>query len=205
MLVPISGRSFEKKAAVFMDRDGTLNLSTKPDGTYLPVNKAEDLVLFDQAKEGLAEITQKTDFLKILVTNQGGIGAGHMTEEELKEINNKLLEDVRSSGGDLDAIYYATSVDKNDPMRKPNPGMLLKAAEEMNIDLSHSYMIGDMTTDIACGERAAAEVTTILLTETGSGGKDGKVNIRADIEVKDFKEASDLIVKRYQTEQNKSS
>ena len=193
MLVPLSGQSFHNKAAVFMDRDGTLNVSNKPDGSYLPVNKPEDLVLFDQAKDGLAELTKQTDLLKILVTNQGGIGAGHMTVEQLKKIDEKLLEDVRSAGGDIDAIYFASSNDKTDPMRKPNPGMLLKAAEDLGVDLSKSYMVGDMTTDISAGEKADEKVVSIGL-ETGSGCNDKKVDIKPDVMVKDFKAAADFII-----------
>ncbi len=193
MLVPLSGKSFHNKAAVFMDRDGTLNVSNKPDGSYLPVNKPEDLVLFDQAKDGLAELTKQTDLLKILVTNQGGIGAGFMTVEQLKEIDNKMLQDIRSAGGDIDAIYFASSNDKTDPLRKPNPGMLLKAAEEHGIDLTKSYMVGDMTTDISAGEKADPQVVSIGL-ETGSGCKDKKVDIKPDVMVKDFKEAADFII-----------
>ena len=202
MLISGSGKSLPKRPAVFMDRDGTINLSTKPDGSYLPVNKPEDLVVFDGAKEGLKDLTEKTDFLKVLITNQGGIGAGYTTEEKVGKIHDKLLDDVRKSGGDIDAIYMCPTMDKSDPMRKPNPGMILKAAEDLNIDLANSYMIGDRTGDIAAGEKA--HVTTILLKETGSGGKDGKVDVKSDVEVKDFKEASDFIIKEYEKKKNKS-
>ena len=202
MLVPLTGQSFHNKAAVFMDRDGTLNVSNKPDGSYLPVNKPEDLVVFDQAKEGLAELTKQTDLLKILVTNQGGVGAGYMSVEQLKKIDEKLLEDVRSAGGDIDAIYFASSNDKTDPMRKPNPGMLLKAAEDLGVDLSKSYMVGDMTTDISAGEKADEKVVSVGL-ETGSGCNDKKVDIKPDVMVKDFKAAAEFIIadhkKRFHT------
>jgi D-glycero-D-manno-heptose 1,7-bisphosphate phosphatase len=193
MLAPLSGQNFHNKAAVFMDRDGTLNVSNKPDGSYLPVNQPEDLVLFDQAKEGLAELTRQTDLLKVLVTNQGGIGSGFMTVEQLKKIDEKLLNDVRGAGGDIDAIYFASSNDKADPMRKPNPGMLLKAADELGIDLTRSYMVGDMTTDISAGEKADEKVVSIGL-ETGSGCKDNKVDIKPDVMVKDFKAAAEFII-----------
>jgi D-glycero-D-manno-heptose 1,7-bisphosphate phosphatase len=193
MLVPLSDKSFHNKAAVFFDRDGTVNVSNKPDGSYLPVNTPEDLVVFDQAKEGLAEITKQTDLLKILVTNQGGIGAGYMTVEQLKKIDEKLVSEMRGAGGDIDAIYFASSNDKADPMRKPNPGMLIQAAQEHGIDLAGSYMVGDMTTDIAAGERADERVVSIGL-ETGSGCKDKKVDIKPDVMVKDFKGAAEFII-----------
>jgi len=202
MLVPLSDTSFHNRPAVFFDRDGTVNVSNKPDGSYLPVNTPEDLVVFDQAKEGLAEITKQTDLLKILVTNQGGVGAGYMTVEQLKKIDEKLLSEMRSAGGDIDAIYFASSNDKTDPMRKPNPGMLLQAAQEHGIDLAGSYMVGDMTTDIAAGERADERVVSIGL-ETGSGCRDRKVDIKPDVMVKDFKAAAEFIIadhtKRFHT------
>lgn len=198
MIINASGQNFPKKrAAVFMDRDGTLNLSTKPDGSFLPVNKEEDLVVYDFAKKGLKDLTEKTDLLKILVTNQGGVDKGYTTLEDINKIHNKLLDEVRAAGGDIDAVYVCTSMDKNDPLRKPNPGMILKAAEEMNIDLAHSYMIGDRTGDIACGERADQRLTTIALTETGSKCQDGHEKDKPDVEVPDFQAAADFILKDY--------
>lgn len=198
MIISSAGQNIPKKRAVFMDRDGVLNVSKKPDGSYLPVNKPEDLVVTQEAKDGLAKLTKETDFLKVLVTNQGGIGAGYMKEEELKAIHDKLLTEIRNAGGDIDAIYYAVSNDKNDQMRKPNPGMLLKAAEDLNIDLTHSYMIGDMTTDISAGEKADSAVTSILV-ETGEGGKDKKVDIKPDVVTKNISTAADYIIVDYKS------
>jgi len=185
-----------KKAAVFLDRDGVINSSTKPDGSYNPVNHADELVVYDQAKEALSRLASKTDLLTVVVTNQGGIGAGYMTEKDLKEINNKLKNEIEDCGGRIDAIYYCTSNDKNDPMRKPNPGMILKAAEDLNIDLDRSYLIGDQTTDIAAGERADTDVKSIMV-QTGSAGKDGKENIPPDRICRDLNEAVDYIIADY--------
>lgn len=196
MYINLSGKDFNNHAAVFLDRDGVLNRSEKPDGSYLPVNTPDDLFIYDQAKEGLAELTKKTDLLKIVVTNQGGIGAGYMTTEELDSIHGKLISEVRDAGGNIDAIYYATSNDEKDPLRKPNPGLLLKAAEELNIDLSRSYMVGDMTTDIAAGENADGRLTSILV-KTGKGGKDHKVEIQPDLVMDDFKHAAEFIIADY--------
>lgn len=185
-----------KKVAVFLDRDGVINSSTKPDGSYNPVNKADDLFVYDQAKEALSRLASKTDLLTVVVTNQGGIGAGYMTEKDLQEINNKLKHEIQGSGGRIDAIYYCTSNDQNDPLRKPNPGMILKAAEDLNIDLDHSYIIGDQTTDIAAGERADTDVKSIMV-QTGAAGKDGKENIPPDRICRDLNEAVDYIITDY--------
>lgn len=192
-LMPIEP-SREKPIAVFFDRDGVINVSEKPDGSFLPVNKPEDLIIFENAKIGLSKLAQVSNLLLILVTNQGGIGAGFMTEEALKAINQKLTTEISASGGRIDKIYYCTTNDKKDPMRKPNPGMILEAEKDFDIDLKKSYMIGDMTTDIACGENADSDVTSILV-ETGSGGKDGKINIKSDVICKNFEDAAEYIIK----------
>jgi len=193
--------SHPRRAAVFMDRDGTLSEILKPDGSYMPINTPEDIHVYSQAAEGLAKLTKQTDLMKIMVTNQGGIAKGLITAEQLEKIDNKLLEEIHQAGGDIDAIYFASSNDDGNPMRKPNPGMLLEAAEDLNIDLSYSYMVGDMTTDVAAGKRASKGVVSILL-ETGAAGSDHKAGERPDVIAKDFDNAVDYIIRDYQQRKN---
>jgi len=198
MISQVSSTSGEpKKVAVFLDRDGVINSSEKPDGTYNPVNKPEDLFVYDQAKDALVRLSKKTDLLAVVVSNQGGIEAGYTTEKDVQAVNEKLKKTIGESGGRIDAIYYCPSNDPANSMRKPNPGMLLKAAEELNIDLDRSYMIGDQTTDIAAGEKADTHVQSILV-QTGAGGKDGKENIPPDKVCRDLSEAVDYIIADYQ-------
>lgn len=186
-----------RQACVFLDRDGVLNTT---DGF---VNRPEDLdrQLMPEALRALARLTAESDVKVVLITNQGGVGSGKMSESVCRQILERLAQRVEEAGGRMDALYFCPNqhgvrlgpgeVDA----RKPEAGMFLQAAQDFGpaIDLSDSYMIGDMTTDIASGEAATPAMTTILV-ETGFAGKDGKVDIQADHVSKDLTAAVEWIL-----------
>lgn len=156
-----------KQKAVFFDRDGTLN---KYVGFLRSIDELELL-------PGAAEMVKKANeagYLAILVTNQPVIARGEVTWEELNEIHDKLETLLGQHGAYLDDIFicphhpdkgfegerveYKIDCD----CRKPKPGMLFKAAEKYNIDLSKSYMVGDSESDMKAGEAAGcAHIITI--------------------------------------------
>ena len=155
-----------KQRAVFLDRDGTIN-------KYVGfLRKPEDLELLPGAAEAIKKINE-SGYLAIVVTNQPVIARGEVTVEQLDEIHNKLETLLGQEGAYLDAIYYCPHhPDKGFPgeipelkidcdCRKPKPGMLLKAAEDFNIDLSQSWMIGDDERDMEAGK--AAGCRTVLV------------------------------------------
>jgi len=149
------------RRAVFLDRDGVINLN-RPD--Y--VKSWDEFIFYPFAKPALAKLA-KSDFLIIIVSNQSSIGRGIVKKETVDEINQRMKEEIEKEGGRIDAIYYCPhKPDEGCPCRKPNPGLLLKAAEEWDIDLGKSYMIGDALSDIEAGKRAGCFSILVL---TGRG------------------------------------
>lgn len=133
--------------ALFLDRDGVVNI----DKGY--IYKKEDFVFIEGVFE-LCKHFQVKNFLIFIITNQSGVARGYYTEIELIKLNEWLKEEFKNNGITLSKIYYSTSIDDNDFFRKPNPGMLLEAKKEFDIDLEHSILIGDKDSDAQCGINA---------------------------------------------------
>jgi D-glycero-D-manno-heptose 1,7-bisphosphate phosphatase len=137
------------RPAIFLDRDGVINVEpidyVKSWGefTFLPGSL--------QALKALTRLSWPV----IVVTNQAGIGRGLMTEQTLLEIHANMLEQIHQAGGRIDAIYYCPHhPDDHCSCRKPLPGMFLRAAQDLRIDLSCSYMIGDTEKDLYAAHAA---------------------------------------------------
>lgn len=143
-----------KSKAIFLDRDGVLN----HDSDHF-IKSPEELIIFDGVKETLLRL-QSEGFKLVIVTNQSGIHRGILTEEDLTEINQSLIDRLHPVS--FTAIYHCPHApDEGCPCRKPKPGMILQAVEEHALELDGSYMFGDRSTDISCG--AAANVKTVLV------------------------------------------
>lgn len=152
----------QKQKAVFLDRDGTLN---KANGF---ITKPEQFELLPGVAQAVKKIN-KSGYLAIVVTNQPVIARGDCTFEELQLIHDKMETELGKEGAFIDGLYFCPHhTDKGFEgerpeykckcnCRKPNPGMLLKAAEDFNIDLSQSYMIGDGKNDIEAGKAAGCK------------------------------------------------
>lgn len=148
--------------AVFIDRDGTLIKD-------VPYNANTALIQFlPGAIEALA-LFKKYNFLLIIITNQSGIAHGYFTIDELEEMNNAVQQILKYYDIQLNGIYYCPhhphgkieGYNIECDCRKPKPGLILKAAKEHKIDLSNSWMIGDILNDIEAGNTAGCK--TILL------------------------------------------
>lgn len=159
------------RPAIFIDRDGTLIESVH----YL--SKPEQVQLIAGGGEAIKKL-RKAGFACILVTNQSPIGQGIITEEDLIEIHNTLSAQLAKYGTQLDGFYHCpavpqvkdrTIVDNYD--RKPGPGMLFKAAKEMQVDLTSSWLIGDMISDILAGYYANCKGLILIETDRGLEGK----------------------------------
>lgn len=149
--------------ALFLDRDGVFIENC---ANY--VRSWEDVQFFPQALEALARI-REIPYKIIVVTNQSAVGRGIISLETAVSLNERILDVVRGSNGRIDASYLCPAKPgNNDPCRKPRPGMLLQAAEEHNLDLSQSYMIGDALTDVQAGQAAGVKEALLLLTGRGN-------------------------------------
>jgi D-glycero-D-manno-heptose 1,7-bisphosphate phosphatase len=148
--------------AVFLDRDGTLieevDYLADPAGVVLIPGAA-------QALKNLAQAGYKL----VLVTNQSGVARGLLDESRLAQIHERLSDLLHGEGTRLDGIYaciHHPEFGSPCDCRKPQPGMLLQAAEDLQLDLERSWMIGDAARDLEAGKRAG---TRSLLVRTGKG------------------------------------
>lgn len=156
------------RRAVFLDRDGVLN---KDPPHY--AHRLDQLELLPRSGTAV-KILNEYGYLVIIISNQSGVARGYYTENEVSIFNNALLMKIQEFGGEVDAIYYCphhpdAKIEKyrlTCNCRKPNPGMLLQAAKEHNIDLQKSYVVGDKCSDIEAGKNAGCQTILVL---TGHG------------------------------------
>lgn len=148
--------------AIFLDRDGTI-IVNPPDERVDRMDKVALLPKTIQALKKLASL----DYGVFVVTNQAGIAEGRISQEQFYEIHNAVLELIAPSGIQIIKTYMCPHVDADKcDCRKPKPTMLLEAANQFNIDLSSSWMIGDWATDIQTGINAGTK--TIWINHTAS-------------------------------------
>jgi D-glycero-D-manno-heptose 1,7-bisphosphate phosphatase len=151
----MTGNSVIKKI-VFFDRDGTLII----DRVYL--NDPEQITYLPGVFEALSKL-KTAGYEFVIVTNQSGVARGIVSLENLAEIHRRITVEFKKHSIEFAAIYSAPySVESNHPLRKPNPGMLLKAHEELGgVDFARSWMVGDRMTDVEAGHQAGCR--TVLL------------------------------------------
>ncbi|MCK9279117.1 MAG: HAD family hydrolase [Melioribacteraceae bacterium] len=146
--------------AIFLDRDGTLNY----DPGY--ISDPEVIKLLPGVVEGLKYLQVELHFKLIVVSNQAGISRGLLTHEQVDKVNERISDLLISDQIRIEKFYYCPShpefsTEDECKCRKPSPKMILDAADELNIDLSKSYLIGDRASDIESGLNAG--VYSILL------------------------------------------
>lgn len=147
-----------KRKAIFIDRDGVINYNRSD---Y--VKSWKEFKFIPGAKKAIKRINE-TDRLLILVTNQSPIGRGIFTKETLDNIHFKMLNELSAAGAHIDAIYFCPhKPDDGCNCRKPRPGLILRAAEDYNIDLSGSWMIGDSKSDLEAGVKAGCKTLRVTL------------------------------------------
>jgi histidinol-phosphate phosphatase family protein len=142
--------------AVFLDRDGTIIY----DVGY--PRDPRQIRLLPRVGGALARL-RRQGFSLVLISNQSGIGRGVLTLEETERVHRQVVSSLAEYGVGLDAAYYCPHAPEEQcRCRKPSPEMLLRAARELGLDLSRSFMVGDKPSDIEAGKRAGCR--TILLT-----------------------------------------
>lgn len=158
-----------RRAAVFLDRDGTLIR----DVGYLC--RQEQLEILPQVPEALRLVKSK-GYQIVVITNQSAVARGRLTEDELAVIHRELLRRLARSGARVDALYYCPHhpteglapyrIDCN--CRKPNPGMIARAAAELGLAPSRSYVVGDQMIDMELAARSGAK--GVWIRESGEAG-----------------------------------
>lgn len=175
-----------KRPAVFLDRDGTIIELVE----YL--HEPSKVKFFDDALVTLKKL-KEAGYRLVIVTNQPGIGLGYFSKEDFFALNKVLLKEFSGHGIDIDKIYFCPhSKSENCSCRKPATAMIERADRELGLDLANSFMIGDMTSDVAFGKNAGCKS---ILLETGASGKDGLYDVKPDYTAKSLSDAADFILK----------
>lgn len=149
------------RKAAFLDRDGVINRKA-PQGQY--ITRWEEFEILPHVSEAISKLNA-AGWLVVVITNQRCVAKGLITEQELDQLHRKMLSVLAQQGARVDAIYSCPH-ELNDQCvcRKPAPGMLLRAARELSIELRQSWMVGDSAIDMEAG--SAAGCGTILVQDT---------------------------------------
>lgn len=145
--------------AVFVDRDGTINVKA-PEGEY--ITQPEQLRLLPGAAEAI-RILNRADVPVVIITNQRGVALGRMGEADLTAVHSRLRQILREHGARLDGIFYCPHDKGTCECRKPGTLLLCRGGAFLGLTtLSHCLMIGDSSSDVEAGRRAGTH--TVLLT-----------------------------------------
>lgn len=150
-------------SAIFLDRDGVINI----DNGY--VHKINDFQFIDGITYSLQAL-KKMGFILVVITNQSGIARGLYTEEQFLYLTEWLIQSLSDYKVDLDGVYYCPhhpkatikALRQECKCRKPKPGMLLEAQQELHIDMASSYMVGDRLSDLLAGQEAGVGTKVLI-------------------------------------------
>lgn len=160
--------------AIFLDRDGVI---IENRSRY--VRSWDDVAIYGQALTALTRLNS-SPYKIIVVTNQSAIGRGIISLETALEINNKLLEVIKQTGGRIDGVFICPHAPQDHcECRKPKPGLILQAAATHKLDLRRSILIGDALSDIMAAQ--AAGVNQAVLVRTGRGTEQEMLNPSKDL------------------------
>ena len=153
--------------AAFIDRDGTINANIG----Y--IDSPDSFKMYSGVAEGI-KLLNEDGFKVIIITNQSGIARGFFSEETLDKIHNKMKKELSDKGAKIDAIYYCPHhPDEKCSCRKPNPGLIEKATNDLDIDTKKSFILGDRMLDVEAGHKKGCK--TVLVPENKE-----KVNIEME-------------------------
>jgi D-glycero-D-manno-heptose 1,7-bisphosphate phosphatase len=184
--------------AVFLDRDDTV----MEDPGY--VADPADVKLLPGVELAMKSMAQ-AGYKIVIVTNQSGVARGLVTEEGLEKVHAELRRQLAEHDARYDALYYCPyhpegtveEYARDSDLRKPKPGMLRKAARELDIDLSQSWMVGDSARDIEAGQRAGCRTVRVRMRPSHHAvpGELNDEDVQADYTVRNLVDAARVILR----------
>jgi D-glycero-D-manno-heptose 1,7-bisphosphate phosphatase len=189
----------EKLRTVFIDRDGTIN----KEAGY--INHVDNFELYPFVHQAI-RLLNEHNILVVVITNQAGIARGYFPESLLHKVHQKMQDELAAMGAKIDAIYYCPhhisskipelAIDCN--CRKPKPGLILQAIDELPVDTENMFMVGDRFSDIKIGQNTGCRT---IMVKTGYGKGELELNpdsdIKADYLVENLLDAVLLILKEF--------
>ncbi|MGE9553452.1 D-glycero-beta-D-manno-heptose 1,7-bisphosphate 7-phosphatase [Erwinia amylovora] len=177
----------DKIPAIFLDRDGTINV----DHGY--IHEIDNFQFIDGVIDAMREL-KKMGYALVMVTNQSGIARGIFSEDTFMQLTEWMDWSLADRDVDLDGIYFCPhhpdageeEYRQQCDCRKPQPGMLLSAKKELNIDMAASYMVGDKIDDMLAGKAAGVGIKVLVrtgkpVTEEGEKAADWVIDSLADL------------------------
>ena len=153
----------EGKRAVFLDRDGVICRNR-----IEHVKRWSEFVFLSRTREALARLAY-LDLAIVVITNQAAVNRKLVTEETVDEIHRRMVSEITAAGGRVDRVYYCPHrPDERCACRKPEPGMLSQAAQDLGIELRGSYIVGDAWSDLQAGLAVGCVPFMVM---TGRAGK----------------------------------
>lgn len=148
-----------KNQAVFLDRDGVINEVLTDRVRF--VNHPNDFYLLNKVGDAIRQLNQ-AGYLVFVVTNQGGVGLGHLSENQLEDIHERMKGKLSQDGARIDDIMYCSHKPHSDcPCRKPKAYMLQELASKHHVHLKESIMVGDREPDIIAGKNAGCHTVLV--------------------------------------------
>jgi D-glycero-D-manno-heptose 1,7-bisphosphate phosphatase len=175
----------EVKRAVFLDRDGVINRALERDGKPYPPTSLADFEILPGVPEACAKLKQ-AGFLLVVATNQPDVGRGTLAQSIVDSIHAHMAKVLPIDR--VEVCFHPGKGASDCDCRKPKPGMLLRAARELGIDLAQSWMVGDRWRDVDCGHAAGCRTVFI------DYGYDEALRQKPDFRVKNLLAAAELIL-----------
>ena len=179
-------RKAEMRRAVFLDRDGVINRALEREAKPFPPRNPTEFEILPEVPSACAKLKQ-AGFLLVVVTNQPDVGRGTLQQETVETIHAEMCR--RLPIDRVEVCYHPGQSASDCDCRKPKPGMLLRSARELGIDLAQSWMVGDRWRDIDCGH--AAGCRTIFINR----GYAEELRQKPDFSAGNLAEAADIILR----------
>ena len=181
------------KKVIFIDRDGVINKDPAGWTEHNYVTRWENFIFLKNSLKALKKLNE-AGYDIVLVSNQAGVSKGYYTEEKLKEINRKMIEEIEKNGAKIRKTYYCLHQESdNCNCRKPKTGLFRKAEREMGVKAKGAYFIGDGKMDIEAGERMGMKTVFVLSGKTSLEKMRGS-GIKPDYIFDDLNEAVKFVI-----------